>query len=101
VKNLQLHLTHKGCHGSKITGYILYPHGVWEDVYEKLLIWLRPELLNTTVTSHYTSVVSSDVGHYILNNKSRSSIDWLMQEMIKFKLHQPKQHEPCLQVLLE
>ena len=101
VKNLQLPLYHKGCHGSKITGYILHPQGVWEGVCEKLLIWLRPELINTTVTSHYISGVICDVGHHILTKKSRSSRDWLMQEMIKFKLHQPEQHELCCQVLLE
>jgi hypothetical protein len=67
----------------------------------KLIIWLSSELINTTVTSHYTSGVSSDVGHHILTNKSRSSGDWLMQEMIKFKLHQPKQHELGGQVLHE
>jgi hypothetical protein len=44
---------------------------------------------NTAATSHSTSGVSSDVGHYILTNKSRSSRDWLMQKMIKFKLHNP------------
>jgi len=70
-------------------------------VCEELLIWLRPELINTTVSSHYTSGVNSDDGHHILTTKSRSSRDWLMQEMIKFKLHQPKQHESCLQVLLK
>jgi hypothetical protein len=101
MKNLQLPLSHKGYHGSKITGYILHPQGVWEGVCEKLFIWLRPELMDTTITSHYTSGVSSDVGRHILTNKSRSSRDWLMQEMIKFKLYQPKQHELCGQVLLE
>jgi len=101
MKNIQLPLSHKGCHGSKITAYTLHPQEVWESVCEKLLIWLRPELINTSVSSHYTSRVNSDVGHHILTNKSRSSLDWRMQEMIKFKLHQPKQHEPCLQVLLE
>ena len=101
MNNLQLHLSHTGCYGSKITGYIFYPQGVWEGVCEKLLIWLRPELINTTVTSHYTSRVSSDGGHPILTNKSRSSRDWLMQEMTKFMLHQPKQHELCGQVLLD
>jgi hypothetical protein len=101
MKNLQLPLSHRGCHGSKITGYILHPQGVWEDVCEKLLIWLRPELINTTIRPYHTSRVSSDVGHHILTKKSRSSRDWLMQEMIKFKLHQPKQHELCWQVLLE
>jgi len=101
VKNLQLPLSHRRCHGSKITGYILHHQGVWEDVCEELLIWLRPDLINTTITPHYTSRVSSVVDHHILTKKSRSSRNWLTQEMIKFKLHQPKQHELCWQVLLE